>query len=137
MYIVEREHFLKLRLLPHQKIEDYNNKIMDMGRRIYEMVQVYWGTIASGSVSVWAGNPKNIQAALTASQLEEVYGYRTSLPSTFTSTGRLEHGQYQSQQIKTTPESAERVPSVPYQSECAAQSHVGDRMSRLEQSLAL
>ena len=68
--------------------------------------------------------------------LGEAYGYMASLSSsTYTTTGRQKHGQYQSQQIKTSPESVEHVQSVPSYSVCASQSPVGDRMSMLEQRL--
>ena len=134
--LVETEHFMNLRLLPHQQIEDYYSKIMDKGRRIHKTPQDILLKFIEGlppqlAFFVRAGNPEDIQAALTASKLGEAYGYRASFPSSSFTTTQL----HQNQPYRTTPESTERVPSVPVHNVCAAQSPVGDRMSRLEQRL--
>ena len=134
--LVKTEHFMNLRLLPHQQIEDYYSKIIDMGRRIHKTAQNILLKFIEGlppklAFFVRAGNPEDIQGALTTSKLGEAYGYRASLlSSSFTTT---QH--HQDQPIRTTPESTECVPSVPIHNVCAAQKPVGDRMSRLEQRL--
>ena len=81
---LKSEHFMNLGLLPYQKIEDYYSNIMDRGRQIHKTApDILLKFIASGSgFFVWAANPEDIQAALTASKLEEANGYKASLPST-------------------------------------------------------
>ena len=132
---------MNLCLLPHQQIEDYFSKIMDEGRQIHKTAQDILLKFIEGlppqlAFFVQAGNPEDIQAAFTASKLGEAYGYRASLPSSsYTTTVQPENGHYESQPIRTTSESTEPVTSVPFHIVCAAQSHVGNRMSRLEQRL--
>ena len=135
--LVETEHFMNLRLLPHQQIENYYSKIMDNGRQIHKtakdiLLKFIEGLPPQLAFFVRARNPEDIQAALTASKLGEAYGYRASLPSSSSFTTTQHH---QNKPIRTTLESTEPVPSVPVHNVCAAQSPVGDRMSRLEQRL--
>ena len=40
--LVETEHFMNQRLLPHQQIEDYYSKIMDKGRRIHKTPSTFY-----------------------------------------------------------------------------------------------
>lgn len=86
MLLVETELFLNLRLLPHQQLEDYFSKIMEKGRRVNKSQQEITLKFIEGLPSqlaffVRAGNPEDINAALTAAKLGEAYGYR-ALPTT-------------------------------------------------------
>lgn len=92
MLLVETEQFLNLRLLPHQQIEDYFSKIMEKGRRVNKSPQEIVLKFIEGLPSqlaffVRAGNPEDINAALTAAKLGEAYGYRASPTATETVPG--------------------------------------------------
>lgn len=92
MLLVETEQFLNLRLLPHQQIEDYFSKIMEKGRRVNKSQQEIVLKFIEGLPSqlaffVRAGNPEDINAALTAAKLGEAYGYRASPTATETVPG--------------------------------------------------
>ena len=76
--LVETEHFMNLCLLPHQQIEGFYSKIMDKGRRIHKTAQNILLKFIEGlppqlAFFVQAGNPEDIQGALTASKLGEAY----------------------------------------------------------------
>ena len=105
---------LSLRLLYHHYIEDYFSKIMDKGRRLSKNSQEILLKFIEGLPSqlaflVRAGNPENIQAALTAAKLGEAYGYRATLPATTTLSGATHSSGQQTLPVPTNVCAANRI----------------------------
>ena len=47
---VETEQFSNLKLLPHQQLEDYYNQVLEKGRKLSTVVNVYTGLTSSASI---------------------------------------------------------------------------------------
>ena len=73
--LVETETFTNLKLLPHQQIKDYYSHILEKGKKLSKSDQELPAQLA---FIVRAGNPSDINAAMTSAKMREAYGYRLS-----------------------------------------------------------
>ena len=81
--LVETEQFTNLNLLPQQYIEDYYSHILEKGRKLGKsdqelLLKFIQGLPSQLAFFVRAGNPNDINAALTSAKMGEAYGYRAS-----------------------------------------------------------
>ena len=81
--LVETEQFTNLKLLPHQQIEDYYSHILEKGKKLLKsdqelLLKFIQGLPAQLAFFVRAGNPSDINAAMTSAKMGEAYGYRLS-----------------------------------------------------------
>ncbi|MCG8047544.1 MAG: hypothetical protein N0E48_18270 [Candidatus Thiodiazotropha endolucinida] len=81
--LVETEQFNNLKLQPNHQIEDYFCKVIEKGNKIQKSDQEILLKFIQGlpdqlAFFVRAGNPSDVQAALTSAKMGEAFGYRFS-----------------------------------------------------------